>query len=147
MKMLHPELVDNSKLMNLRDAEDIVERCTGYNEEIAKVGNKKEADKENQKLQYGIDYQTFLIASVDTSRDAFVKYCKRAYTKCFSSDQEFIEAGVLTDYLCNRRYIKRDHIKTFMDQVDDDKSNTITYKELFCTMLENLDPKDIPLDG
>ena len=31
----------------------------------------------------------------------------------------------------------------FMDKVDEDKSNTITYRELFETFLENLDIEDL----
>lgn len=46
---------------------------------------------------------------------------------------------MLADKLCGQKFFSKENIETFINQIDDDKSNTITYRELLETLIKNLD--------
>jgi len=86
-----------------------------------------------------IDYMDFLVASIDTSKKSFITYCHEAFNLFFNSSEDPIETQELIEILCKGKFLKEELVKDILEQIDQDKSNSVTFSELVEAFITNLD--------
>lgn len=78
-----------------------------------------------------INFEQFLIATIDLSDQSFLGYCERAYEKFFAGVETMsIEKMEFIEALCAAAIMRREPMEAFFDKIDEDKSNEITYEEI-----------------
>ena len=96
---------------------------------------KPDCEAEGGKKQ--IEFKDFLVASIRTNA-SFIGYMDKAYKLFFDNDEESIETNELIDQLCGEKIIKPELLKQVAENIDEDKSQTITAFEFFKFVIENL---------
>ena len=86
-----------------------------------------------------VGFQDFLIGTVDLERDRFISYCKTAYRIFYESKKTEINIQEMTSILCKQTQMNRKLVEHFMEDIDKDHSNSVTYAEFFEAFIINLD--------
>lgn len=110
------------------------------NEEIDEMINYVATDCEPGKEKQ-IEFKDFLVASIRTNA-SFIGYMDRAYKLFFDNDEEQIETNELIDQLCGEKIIKPELLKQVAENIDEDKSQTITAYEFFEFVIKSLGLKN-----
>lgn len=75
-----------------------------------------------------LDYKDFLMASIDLSKDAFLKYCERAFERFFQNNEErTMSMSDLYDILCKENVFPRSFIQVILQLFDEDGSDSISF--------------------
>ena len=78
-----------------------------------------------------MEFSEFLYGCVDTRPDAFLEYCRAAYTKFFDNGQETIDVNELTGILCQERLISAQSIEIMIEEMDVTNNGSIQYFEFY----------------
>lgn len=85
-----------------------------------------------------LDYRDFLMASVDLSKEAFLKYCERAFERFFTNDTMSLQTNKLYEILCEENIFRRELVQIIINLFDEDGSDSIQFKELIDALLKHL---------
>lgn len=88
-------------------------------------------------LGHYIDQIDFLIGSVDLSPKSFLIYCERAFEIFFDNPTHSISTPSFVDILL-QDHLPKEMVHEFVIKVDEDKSGTVDYAELFEVFIEEL---------
>mmetsp|Transcript_5489 Transcript_5489/g.9304 ORF Transcript_5489/g.9304 Transcript_5489/m.9304 type:complete len:145 (+) Transcript_5489:1267-1701(+) len=93
----------------------------------------------NPKLHKGfITFSDFLVASIDFSEDSLIEYFREAYKKFFKKSEESIDNHEFTEILCEGKFLQQELVVDIMEQIDEDKSASVDFKELVLYFSVNL---------
>lgn len=84
-----------------------------------------------------LDYRDFLMASVDLSQTAFLRYCERAKERFFTGGAA-MQTNELYEILCKENIFRRELIQKILVMFDADGSDSIQFEELVAVLLEHL---------
>ena len=86
-----------------------------------------------------MEFDTFMMASIDLSEDAFMKYALRAYEMFFADDDDpEISKNELVDLICSENIMKRQVLEAFVNSMDNDDNNVMTYEEIIKFFIKTL---------
>ena len=92
-----------------------------------------------------MDFQTFMMAAIDLSKEQFVNYALRAYEMFFSDcdmdDDEELKVGKneLIDIICQENIMKKKVLEAFVSGIDEDNSSDITFEEIITFFIKTLE--------
>ena len=89
-----------------------------------------------------LDFNDFMLASIDLSRQSFYNYCNNAYELLFDNEEESVEVQHFVNLLCEERNLKEPLVKDFLGKIDDLQEGHnygfIHYDQLFKLFISEL---------
>jgi Ca2+-binding EF-hand superfamily protein len=81
-----------------------------------------------------------LLSTITADKASLIGYFTEAYRLLFNNAEECIDTNELIDQLCSEKVMKEELLKKVAENIDEDRSQTITAAEFFKFVIEHLNP-------
>ena len=75
-----------------------------------------------------MDFQDFMMAAVDLSKDMFLKYCEKAFELFFNNDIQQVDKQEFIERICMQN-LKKKLVEQVILEIDDNSNESITFDE------------------